>query len=85
MTDVMIVAFIPLNGQTHTKKAQLIQQSVGMKFHFINERSIQSMSQKREKGYSQAGKPSADTIKTAIAAEDLEKAIHPTKRQNSKQ
>lgn len=43
------------------------------------------MSQKRDKGYSQKGKPNADTVKQAIAAEDLENAIHPTKRQNSKQ
>lgn len=43
------------------------------------------MSQKRDKGYSQAGKPNADTVKQEIAAEDLEKAVHPTNRQNSKQ
>ncbi|WP_312092346.1 hypothetical protein [Niallia sp.] len=43
------------------------------------------MSQKRVKGYSQAGKPNADMVKQTIAAEDLDKAIHPTKRQNSKQ
>ena len=43
------------------------------------------MSQKRDKGNSQAGKPHADTAKQAIAEEDLEKAIHPTNRQNSKQ
>ncbi|MED5101472.1 hypothetical protein SFC52_00675 [Niallia circulans] len=43
------------------------------------------MTQKRDKGYSQAGKPNADTVKQTIAAEELEKAIHPTNRQNSKQ
>lgn len=43
------------------------------------------MSQKRDKGYSQKGKPNADTVKHTIAAEDLETAIHPTKRQNAKQ
>ncbi|WP_338451723.1 hypothetical protein R4Z09_07570 [Niallia oryzisoli] len=43
------------------------------------------MSQKRDKGYSQKGKPNADTVKQTIAAEDLETAIHPTKRQNAKQ
>lgn len=43
------------------------------------------MSQKRDKGYSQQGKPNADTVKQQIAAEDLEKATHPTKRQNSEQ
>jgi hypothetical protein len=43
------------------------------------------MSQKRDKGYSQQGKPDADNVKQQIAAEDLEKAIHPTKRQNSQQ
>lgn len=43
------------------------------------------MSQKRDKGFSQKGKPNADTVKGTIAAEELEKAIHPTKRQNSQQ
>lgn len=43
------------------------------------------MSQKREKGFSQKGKPSSDTTKPMMAAEDMEKAIHPTKRQNAKQ
>ncbi|WP_019154391.1 hypothetical protein [Robertmurraya massiliosenegalensis] len=43
------------------------------------------MSQKREKGNSQKGQPHAENVKQNIAAEDLEKAIHPTKRQNSKQ
>ncbi len=41
------------------------------------------MGQKRDKGNSQKGKPSADTVKPMIAAEDLETAIHPTKRQNA--
>lgn len=40
---------------------------------------------KRDKGYSQKGKPNSDTVKATIAAEELEKAIHPTKRQNSEQ
>jgi hypothetical protein len=43
------------------------------------------MSQKRDKGYSQKGKPAGETVKETIAAEELEQAIHPTKRQNSKQ
>ncbi|MGP7816155.1 hypothetical protein [Niallia sp. 01092] len=43
------------------------------------------MSQKRDKGYSQAGQPNGDTVKETIAVEELEKAIHPTKRQNTKQ
>ena len=43
------------------------------------------MSQKRDKGYSQKGKPTANTVKQTIAAEDLERAIHPTKGQNSPQ
>lgn len=43
------------------------------------------MSQKRDKGYSQKGKPNADTGKRLIAAEELEQAIHPTNRQNSEQ
>ncbi|WP_260631145.1 hypothetical protein [Bacillus sp. S/N-304-OC-R1] len=43
------------------------------------------MSQKRDKGHSQKGKPNSDTVNNVIAAEELEKAIHPTKSQNSKQ
>lgn len=43
------------------------------------------MSQKRDKGYSQKGKATSETVNPTIAAEELEKAIHPTKRQNSKQ
>jgi hypothetical protein len=46
------------------------------------------MSQKRDKGNSQKGKNYADsagTGKRIIAAEEVEKAIHPTKRQNSEQ
>jgi hypothetical protein len=46
------------------------------------------LSQKRDKGYSQKGKDYADTAggdKRVIAAEEIEKAIHPTKRQNSEQ
>ena len=46
------------------------------------------MSQKREKGYSQKGKDYAESAgggKRLIAAEELEKALHPTKRQNSEQ
>ncbi|XJZ26119.1 hypothetical protein ACF5W4_12005 [Bacillota bacterium Lsc_1132] len=46
------------------------------------------MSQKREKGYSQKGKDYAESAgggKRLIAAEELEKALHPTKRQNSVQ
>jgi hypothetical protein len=35
--------------------------------------------------HGQKGKPSADTVKPAIAKEELEKAIHPTKRQNAPQ
>lgn len=47
-----------------------------------------TMSQKRDKGFSQQGKNYADsagTGKRMIAAEELEKALHPTKRQNSEQ
>jgi hypothetical protein len=33
----------------------------------------------------QKGKPNADTSKKTMAIEDVEKAIHPTKRQNSEQ
>ena len=40
------------------------------------------MSQKRDKGNSQKGKPNADNVKQTIAAEDLDKAIHPTNRQS---
>ncbi|MEK5390850.1 MAG: hypothetical protein ACO1OT_03305 [Heyndrickxia sp.] len=43
------------------------------------------MTKQREKGYSQKGKPTADTTKNVLAAEELNKAIHPTKRQNSEQ
>jgi len=43
------------------------------------------MSEKKDKGYSQKGKPNADIVKQQMAAEDLENAIHPTKRQNTPQ
>ncbi|MEH7377443.1 hypothetical protein [Neobacillus drentensis] len=46
------------------------------------------MSQKRDKGSSQKGKNYSDTAgggKRVIAAEEIEKAIHPTKRQNAEQ
>ncbi|MFE8702582.1 hypothetical protein ACFYKX_18445 [Cytobacillus sp. FJAT-54145] len=43
------------------------------------------MSQKRDKGYSQRGKSDANNVKQKISAEELDKAIHPTKRQNSPQ
>ncbi len=43
------------------------------------------MSKKKDKGYSQKGKPNADTVKQQMAAEDLENAIHPTKRQHTPQ
>lgn len=33
----------------------------------------------------QKGKPNADTVNNMMAAEDMEKAIHPNNRQNSKQ
>jgi hypothetical protein len=37
------------------------------------------------KNGAQKGKPTADTAKQTIAKEELEKAIHPTKRQNTPQ
>ncbi|WP_404329186.1 hypothetical protein [Mesobacillus maritimus] len=40
------------------------------------------MSRKRDKGYSQSGKPNADNVKQKIAAEELDRAIHPTNRQS---
>ncbi|WP_197032290.1 hypothetical protein [Bacillus sp. UNC41MFS5] len=46
------------------------------------------MSQKRDKGSSQKGKNYAETAgggQRVMAAEEVEKAIHPTKRQNSEQ
>jgi hypothetical protein len=43
------------------------------------------MSQKRDKGNSQKGKPASDTVNNKIAAEELEKAIHPARGQNSPQ
>lgn len=49
------------------------------------ERGIFTMGQKRDKGYSQKGRPNAETGKRMVAAEELEKALHPTKRQNSEQ
>lgn len=36
------------------------------------------MGNRREKGYSQKGKPTSDTVNPEIAVEDLKKAIHPT-------
>lgn len=44
------------------------------------------MSQKRDKGNSQKGKDYADsagTGKRMMASEEMEKALHPTKRQNA--
>ncbi|ARK30498.1 hypothetical protein [Halalkalibacter krulwichiae] len=38
------------------------------------------MSQKRDKGYSQKGKPSSNNVDSVIAAEELEKAINPTNK-----
>ncbi|MFP5113487.1 hypothetical protein ACSU64_14010 [Bacillaceae bacterium C204] len=46
------------------------------------------MSQKRDKGSSQKGKNYADTAgggQRIMAAEEIEKATHPTKRQNAQQ
>ncbi|MDP4162169.1 MAG: hypothetical protein Q8906_11525 [Bacillota bacterium] len=43
------------------------------------------MSQKRDKGNSQKGQPVAQTGKRLIAAEEMAKELHPTKRQNSEQ
>ncbi|WP_285867877.1 hypothetical protein [Mesobacillus maritimus] len=40
------------------------------------------MSRKRDKGYSQQGKPNANNVKQKIAVEDLDRAIHPTNRQS---
>ncbi|RFB17066.1 hypothetical protein DZB84_11800 [Bacillus sp. HNG] len=40
---------------------------------------------KRDKGRAQKGKPNADTSNNTMAAEEMEKAIHPTNRQNSEQ
>lgn len=46
------------------------------------------MSQKRDKGYSQKGKNYSESAvggKRIMAAEEIEKALHPTKRQNAEQ
>lgn len=46
------------------------------------------MSQKRDKGNSMKGKNYADSAGTGtrmMAAEEMEKALHPTKRQNAEQ
>jgi hypothetical protein len=48
--------------------------------YFIEGGSL--MSKKRDKGYSQSGKPNADNVKQKIAAEELDRAIHPTNRQS---
>ncbi|BCB04620.1 hypothetical protein [Bacillus sp. KH172YL63] len=42
------------------------------------------MGQKRDKGFSQKGKPNGDTVSNTMAKEEMDKAIHPTKRQNAK-
>ncbi|MEI5907098.1 hypothetical protein WAK64_08515 [Bacillus spongiae] len=39
---------------------------------------------KREKGFSQKGQPNANKGKQVMAAEDVETAIHPTKKHNAK-
>jgi hypothetical protein len=39
----------------------------------------------KSKQGSQKGKPNANTVSAVIAAEEMEKAAHPTNRQNSKQ
>jgi hypothetical protein len=44
----------------------------------------ENMSQKRDKGNSQKGKPNSDTTAATMAAEELDKAVHPTKGQNAK-
>jgi hypothetical protein len=38
-----------------------------------------------KKNKAQKGKPNSDTTNNMMAAEEMEKAIHPTNRQNSKQ
>jgi hypothetical protein len=54
--------------------------------HLISEcillKGVLILSRKRDKGYSQAGKPNADNVKQKISAEELERAIHPTNRQS---
>jgi hypothetical protein len=45
---------------------------------------MSSMSQKRDKGFSQKGNPNSDTVSNPMAKEELEKAVHPTKGQNAK-
>jgi hypothetical protein len=49
------------------------------KYFYAKERKI--MTENR----AQKGKPTADTVKQTIAKEELEKATHPTKRQNTPQ
>lgn len=51
----------------------------------LYEKEGTDLSQKREKGKSQNGQPNAETVKQAIAAEELEQAIHPTNRQSQSQ
>ncbi|WP_339146596.1 MULTISPECIES: hypothetical protein [unclassified Sutcliffiella] len=37
------------------------------------------------KGPSQKGQPNAESVKQVVSAEEVERASHPTKRQNSEQ
>ncbi|WP_335869809.1 hypothetical protein [Bacillus sp. 2205SS5-2] len=39
---------------------------------------------KRDKGYSQKGQPNANNVKQVMAAEDVETATHPAKKQNAR-
>lgn len=43
------------------------------------------MGKQNVKQSSQKGKPHSDTTNNIMSAEEMERAIHPTKRQNAKQ
>lgn len=43
------------------------------------------MGKKNGKQRGQKGKPYSDTTNNIMSAEEMERAIHPTKRQNAKQ
>ncbi|MBM7621166.1 hypothetical protein ACQCT5_04045 [Sutcliffiella halmapala] len=43
------------------------------------------MSKHNKQGPSQKGQPNAESAKQVVSAEEVERATHPTKRQNSEQ
>ncbi|MFE7064276.1 hypothetical protein ACFVAD_19280 [Sutcliffiella sp. NPDC057660] len=43
------------------------------------------MTKHKQNGPSQKGQPNAESAKQVVSAEEVERATHPTKRQNSEQ